>query len=212
MSMAQTFKIGVDVGGTFTDITLVGSDGTRHCAQDAVDAPGAGASRADRTRGGHATMRSAIRETVLVSSTARRSASIPSSGAIGARVGVLLTAGFEDILELGRCKMPDPFSLFASRPLPLARRNFVRGIRERIDGHGRVVIPLDVDALRTAAADLIALGAEVIAVSFLHAYRNPAHEKQARERLARCFSTLGRSRFPATSGRSRANTSARPWS
>src|SRR5690606_36543977 len=108
----------------------------------------------------------------------------------GARIGVLLTAGFEDLLELGRCKMPDPFSLFSARPLPLARRNFVRGVRERIDGNGRVVTLLDLESLRLAAQELVEAGAEVLAVLFLHAYRNPEHEHQARRYLAQAFPSL----------------------
>jgi N-methylhydantoinase A len=60
---------------------------------------------------------------------------------------VLVTKGFEDILELGRTKMPDPFSLFTMRPVPLSRKNFIRGIVERIDAKGRIVTPLDEDSL-----------------------------------------------------------------
>jgi len=189
MKSAESFKIGVDVGGTFTDITLVGSDGaiTVHKTPSTPEAP----AQAVLTGIGEA-LHAAGRQprdcvgfvhgsTIGVNTIIRRD---------GASVGLILTAGFEDILELGRCKMPDPFSLFSARPLPLARRNFVRGVRERIDGNGRIVTPLDLDGLGSAAQELVDGGARVLAILFLHAYRNPAHENQARQYLASLFPDL----------------------
>src|SRR5262249_1808489 len=105
----------------------------------------------------------------------------------GARVGVLLTKGFEDLLELGRTKMPDPFSLFTMRPVPLARKDMVRGVVERIDAKGRVVTELGEGSLLTGAKELRQAGAEILAVVFINAYRNAAHEQQARSRLREAF-------------------------
>ena len=77
----------------------------------------------------------------------------------------LVTKGFEDLLELGRTKMPDPFSLFTTRPIPLSRRNLVRGVSERIDAKGRTITRLDQVSLIAGARELLDQGAEILAVS-----------------------------------------------
>lgn len=186
MAESNTFKIGVDVGGTFTDVTLVGNDGivSTYKTPSTPSAPAAavlkGLTEAIRLSGRAPQDCSGFvhGSTIGVNTIIRRD---------GARVGMLLTRGFEDVLELARCKMPDPFSLFATRPLPLVRRNFVRGVAERVDGKGEIVKPLDRDSLLGSARELLAQGAEVLAVSFLNAYRNPAHEQQACSILRETF-------------------------
>ena len=186
MSSANSFLIGVDVGGTFTDVTIVDGKGAIivHKTPSTPSAPAHGV----LTGIEEAMLKADLRaqdcvgfvhgSTIGVNTIIRRD---------GARVGLLLSSGFEDILELARCKMPDPFSLFSSRPLPLVRRNFIRGINERINGQGVIVTALDRDTLLTAAEHLVAQGAEVLAISFLHAYRNPIHEIQARDYLRERF-------------------------
>lgn len=186
MNPSVQYKIGVDVGGTFTDVTLIAGDGS----VTSFKTPSTPNSPADAVLSG-------LRE--AISSGARRPedcAAFVHGSTIGvntiirrdgASVGLLLTRGFEDILELARCKMPDPFNLFGSRPLPLIRRNFVRGVNERIDGQGIVVKPLDLADVLSAAKELIEAGAEVLAVSFLNAYRNPEHERKAVEALKAAF-------------------------
>ncbi|MER1968625.1 hydantoinase/oxoprolinase family protein [Castellaniella sp. GW247-6E4] len=189
MNSDENFRIGVDIGGTFTDITLMDAGGALVMLKtpSTPSAPARGV-----VRGITEILQKAGRRpencldfvhgsTIGVNTIIRRD---------GACVGLLMTSGFEDILELARCKMPNPFSLFSSRPLPLIRRNFVRGIRERINGSGQVVTALDPAQLEAAARQLMEQGAEQLAISFLHAYRNPVHERQARDFLAQKFPSL----------------------
>ena len=108
----------------------------------------------------------------------------------GATVGLLVTEGFEDILELGRVKMTDVFSLDEVRRPPLVPKTFVRGVPERLDARGAVLRPLDRLRLKEAAQDLVDQGAEALAVLFLHGYRNPAHEAAAKAVLQESFPGL----------------------
>lgn len=182
MARVSSYKIGVDIGGTFTDVTVVETDGTvtSHKTPSTPRAPAEAVLRGlfevlDRAQLDPAQcMRFVHGSTIGVNTIIQRT---------GARVGVVLTKGFEDLLELGRTKMPDPFSLFTMRPVPLARKDMVRGVVERIDAKGRVVAPLDEASLVAAANDLVRHGAEVLAVIFVNAYRNPVHEQRARSRL-----------------------------
>jgi N-methylhydantoinase A len=97
----------------------------------------------------------------------------------GVRLGLFTTENFIDVLELARLKMPDPYHLLSRRPDPLVTRERVFGIHERILADGSVDLPLDPDSLRDALTRALARGAEGIVLSFLHAYRNPAHEQEA---------------------------------
>jgi N-methylhydantoinase A len=83
--------------------------------------------------------------------------------------------------------MPDPFSLFTMRPIPLARKDMVRGVVERVDAKGRVVQPIDEESLLSGAGELVKAGADVLAVVFMNAYRNAVHEQRARSRLHDAF-------------------------
>ena len=98
----------------------------------------------------------------------------------GARLGLLVTEGFRDVLELQRLRLPNPFDLDGSRPLPLIPRARVAEVRERLraDGSARHAARRGQRAGRRAR--LVAQGVEGLVVSLLHAYRNPAHERQAR--------------------------------
>src|SRR3546814_9462299 len=100
----------------------------------------------------------------------------------GARTGLLTTAGFRDVLEIGRIRTPDMFELAWEKPQPLVPRRHRLDIPERIDAEGRVVTPLDVDAVSAAAAFFKDEEGESIAVCFLHSYRNPSHELRSVER------------------------------
>jgi N-methylhydantoinase A len=94
----------------------------------------------------------------------------------GARLALVTTAGFEDVIELARLRMPEMYSLFCSRPEPLIPRDRVFGIPERMLADGSAAQALDEEALPGIVARIRAKGAEGIIVAFLHAYRNPAHE------------------------------------
>ena len=97
----------------------------------------------------------------------------------GAKLGLITTAGFRDVLEAGTEQRYDIYDLFLRYPEPLVPRHRRLEVAERIDRDGRVITALDTDGVRRAARRLRQLGAEAVAICFLHAYREPKHEMAA---------------------------------
>ena len=97
----------------------------------------------------------------------------------GARTGLITTAGFRDVVEIGRERKYTLYDLAIAKPEPLAPRELRAEVDERVSADGEVLRPLDEAGLLAAAAALAARGVESLAVVFLHAYLNPAHERRA---------------------------------
>ncbi|HXJ84953.1 MAG TPA: hydantoinase/oxoprolinase family protein [Candidatus Methylomirabilis sp.] len=181
--MAKRIRVGIDVGGTFTDFTLVDEHrdliytGKRlTTTHDPSDAIVGGLERLLQEAGTEAEqLHSLVHGTTLVANTI-----IERSGA---KVGLITTRGFRDSLEMGREIRYDLYDLALEPPRPLVSRPLRREVSERIDADGRIVLPLDRGELRQVAAELAATGVEAIAVCFMHAYRNPEHERLARQVL-----------------------------
>jgi len=155
--------VGVDTGGTFTDFILF--DGRRirtHKVLSTPDDPSRAVLQGLRDLG-------ATDAEVVHGSTVATNAFLERKGA---RLTLVTTKGFEDLLEIGRQERGALYDLMWTRPEPLIPRSRRIGVRERIDAKGRVVTPLDVAALRKVRA-------EHLAVCFLHSYANPAHERAA---------------------------------
>jgi N-methylhydantoinase A len=102
----------------------------------------------------------------------------------GATCALITTQGFRDIYEIGRVNRPESYNLFFRRHEPLIERDLRYELRERMDAQGKVLIKLDEDAVRAAAADAVRAGAQAVAILFLHSYRNPAHEQRAKAIIA----------------------------
>ena len=126
----------------------------------------------------------------------------------GARLGLLTTQGFRDLLEMGTEQRYDIYDLFLSFPEPLVPRRHRLEIGERLDRDGRVVSPLDPDEVRAAMRRLVDDGIEAVAVCFLHSYANPAHEQAVRALIERENFPVFSCRCPAKSSRSCANIRA----
>src|SRR5262245_10143103 len=188
--MERRIRIGVDVGGTFTDFVLVDEHrdiiftGKRlTTAADPSIAITAGVARllADaQTPIGE--LHSIVHGTTLVANTVIERK--------GARVGLVTTAGFRDTIEMGKEIRYDLYDLFLDRAEPLAPRHLRREVSERIDFAGKVLAQFDAAGFRAAVRALIGNGIEAIAVSFVHAYRNPEHERLARAILSEEFPDL----------------------
>lgn len=103
----------------------------------------------------------------------------------GCRLALITTQGFEDVIELARLRMPDMYSLFCARPEQLISRDLVFGVAGRILAEGEEEEALDEAAVAAAATEALARGADGIIISFLHAYRNDAHERAAKAIIAR---------------------------
>jgi N-methylhydantoinase A len=183
--------LGTDVGGTFTDLAFITESGELHCFKvpSTPSRPGAsilsGVDEIQETLklhgpGWHRTVHTH-------SSTVATNALIERKGA---RIGLLVSAGFRDIFELQRLAVPHPMRFDSRRPQPLIPRALVREIDGRLDADGEEVEPLDRAAVVQAARDLQLAGAEMAIVVFLHSYRNPVHEQAARDALAQAGVTL----------------------
>ena len=176
-------RIGCDIGGTFTDLLLVDDERqSLHAAKvpstpddfarGVLEGLDAVLERAGRAAG---------EVTFLVHSTTIGLNTLVERR--GARVGLLTTEGFRDVLEIGRASRPDEYDLFQERQAPLVPRRLRCTVRERVDHEGRELTPLDREGVRQAAARFRALGVEAVAVAFLHSYANPDHEREAAEIL-----------------------------
>ena len=126
----------------------------------------------------------------------------------GAKTGLLTTAGFRDVLEIGRERKYELYELFIEMPKPLVARPWRREATERLAPDGTVEIPLDVEPRLAEVAELVKQGVESLAVCFLHAYANPAHERAIGAAVAEHFQDLSISSLVATSRRRSANTCA----
>jgi N-methylhydantoinase A len=180
-------RLAVDIGGTFTDGVLI-EDGTdRTWAHKVLTTP------ADPSEGFidvvDVLLRAAgCRPTNLVSVT--HATTITTNTLLqrrGAKTALLTTAGFEDILEIGRQIRHALYDLQTNKPVPLVPRAWCHPIGERLDHAGRVLVPLDEGTVVAAVDRIAADGVESIAICFLHAYVNDVHEQRAaaivRERL-----------------------------
>lgn len=102
----------------------------------------------------------------------------------GARVGLITTKGFRDVLELGRGNRKEVYNYLYKGPPPLVERYLRREVAERLNAKGEVVTPIDLVELDREVDDLVAEGVGAVALVFLHAYANPSHEIAARDRIA----------------------------
>jgi N-methylhydantoinase A len=178
-------RIGIDVGGTFTDFVMADtSTGTLSYFKvpsspaDPSVAIAQGThemlerfsvSPADVDYFGHGT-------TVATNMVIERR---------GVTTGLITTGGFRDVLAIGRQTRPSLYDYSVQKPAPLVRRHRRLEIDERLEASGAVLRPLDETRLESLVRELVASGVESIAVAFLHAYRNPAHEQQARHVIER---------------------------
>jgi N-methylhydantoinase A len=167
-----TVRVGVDTGGTFTDlVTTSGSDGFSVAKTLSTPAEPARSTADALDRVG--LNQPGVVGTLVHGTTIATNALLERSGA---RVGLITTAGFTDVLEIQRGGRPDSFDLGWNRPTHLVRPRMVRGVRERVGPGGEVRVPLDESDVRHALSELRAAGVEAIAVSLLFSYSNPAHE------------------------------------
>jgi len=169
------FLIGIDVGGTFTDLTAIDEDTgqivvTKVPSRRAQEG-GAVLAGLDALGIASAAVRRVVHGTTVGTNAVleRR----------GARVAVVTTAGFRDLIEIGRTKRNIP-ALFVPtfvRPKPVVDRRHRFEVTERLEADGSVLVPLDMPSVERALDGALAADAEAIAVCLLHAYLNPAHEQ-----------------------------------
>ncbi|CAN5173812.1 hydantoinase/oxoprolinase family protein [soil metagenome] len=179
------YRIGVDIGGTFTDFCVFDEASfALHTLKvlSRPDAPGAevllGLDEIERRFGisprevSYFTHGSTVGVNSIIQGT-------------GARLCLFVTEGFRDVLELARLKIPDPYDLFSRRPPPLVPRDRVIPLRERMNADGKAEIVPNEAAIAVALAQADAACAEGIVLAFLHSYTNPDHERLVKQALNR---------------------------
>ncbi len=181
-----THTLGVDVGGTFTDIVLVGGDGrvsTRKVSSSAGDYSAAIISGIKAVLAECGIEPHNVRA-LTHATTAATNAILTRSGA---STGLITTEGFRDILEIGRLRMPRLYDLSWQKPEPLIERRHRLEVEERIGSTGQVLQPLRHDSVLAAGRKLVAEGVTSIAVCLINSYVNSEHELRARDTLQAQF-------------------------
>jgi N-methylhydantoinase A len=192
-------RLGVDVGGTFTDLVLLTPDGslvTRKVLStsgnyaEAIFAGIADVLQEASVAGGD------VKE-LIHGTTVATNAIIERRGA---RTGLVTTEGFRDLLEIGRLRLMRLYDMDQERPAPLVRRRWRFEVAERLNHHGEVIRPLDRDTAERAIAGIASENLEAVAVCLIHAYANPKHEQAVaasiRQRLPQVYLTLSSEVLP----------------
>ena len=197
------YAIGVDVGGTFTDVVVCAPDGTATVAK-------AETTPADQSEGVLEGLRLAAVQiglslpALLAATTRMVHGTTVATNALlegkGARVGMLTTAGHRDIIEMREGLKPDRYDLRVPPPAPMVPRALRLPVHERMRADGAVETALDEASLHAALDTLAAAGVQSVAICFLHAWRNPAHERRAdevaRQRLPNAYITASSDVLP----------------
>jgi N-methylhydantoinase A len=185
------YRIGFDVGGTFTDFTLHDTaDGTlRH-----FKVPSTPADPSEAIETGLRSLLTEPRISPAEVGFIGHGTTVATNMVIerrGVPTGLITTRGFRDVLEIGRQVRPHLYDYTVRTPVPLVPRECRLEVAERIDAAGTVLVPLNEDAVTRAADALAAHGVQAIAICFLHSYLNPAHERRAaaivRQRLPHVY-------------------------
>lgn len=175
----MTARLGVDIGGTFTDGVIFDPETSEVVIEKVLTTPD------DLSTGflavfDHLVDRAGVSPAdvheVMHASTVATNALLERKGA---SVGLLVTKGFRDVLEIGRQVRSELYDFFTSKPEPLCPRARVFEVTERLDHRGDVVVPIDLEDVRRAAEAMRDAGVDSVAICFLHSYRNRLHESEA---------------------------------
>ncbi len=173
-------RVGIDVGGTFTDFVSFNEDTgeishlkvlttPREPVKGIMNALSQGVDDLSRT------------SVLIHASTLGTNMFLGQKGLEPPKTALITNRGFRDIIEIGRQNRPELYNLFFQRPRPLVPRNLRVGVKSRINAEGEVVEELDEDEIREWAEKLCSDNVRVFAISFLHSYRNPVHELRTLE-------------------------------
>jgi len=169
--------LGIDIGGTFTDIVCLGTDGSvivRKVSSTVDDYSRSIAEILPEISRKHSLDLSQVKE-VTHGTTVATNAILQRSGA---KTGLITTKGFRDVLELRRIRMPELYNWFWDKPPDLAERPNRQEVTERIDSRGQVLVPLSREDVEKAVDKLVANGVQSVAVCLLNSYASPRHEQE----------------------------------
>ena len=188
--MSAPLSLGIDIGGTFTDVVIHDPrDGRAVIWKESTtpDDPSRGALEGTRRVLEKAGAKPEQIGRVVHATTLFTNALIERKGA---KTGLLTTAGFRDVLEIARERKYELYDLFIEMPKPLVPRPWRREAMERLAADGSVEKKLDVNAALAEVAELVEQGVESLAICFLHSYANPAHERAIGAAVAERFQNL----------------------
>ncbi|HKZ91097.1 MAG TPA: hydantoinase/oxoprolinase N-terminal domain-containing protein, partial [Candidatus Limnocylindrales bacterium] len=169
------WRVGIDTGGTYTDLVAIRGD-ERRISKVPSTPPGYDEGVIDAITA--AGIPPGEIELLAHGTTVATNAIITGNGAPSA---LLTTAGFRDVLQLGRHNRGEPFDILWDPPAPLVPRRHRYEVRERLDWSGGVVQPIDEGSVREAVRAAASKGIRAFAICFLHSYMNPVHEERAHE-------------------------------
>jgi len=185
MSKTNKFRLGFDIGGTFTDFVMVnqktGVTFLHKCLTTPQD-PSIAVSNGMKSLLKSAGINGNEIEIAIHGTTLITNALIERKGA---RTGMITTSGFRDILEMGTEVRYDIYDLFLEKPEPLVPRKWRYEVGERLDNNGNIIKPLDVNSIRKVIHELYNQKLESLAIVFLHSFRNPEHELKTRSILTK---------------------------
>jgi N-methylhydantoinase A len=180
-----SYRLGCDIGGTFTDFVLVEDESGEIMVNKCLTTP------QDPSEAVEQGIRELLQrgvnfiphlKEIIHGTTLVINAIIERKGA---KTGLITTKGFKDVLELGRELRYDPYDIFAEYPEPLVPRYLRKEVTERIASDGRVILPLDEMELRERLDELLKEGIQSLAVCFLNSFVNPIHEFKVKEIVTR---------------------------
>jgi len=181
-------RLAIDIGGTFTDLALLADDG-RYSAKvlTTSQAPEEGVLAGIDLLLRQAELTAEDIGLVIHGTTLATNAIIERKGA---KTALIVTEGFRDSIEMAFENRFEQYDIFMDKPAPLVPRDLRLGVRERLDGRGTVLVPLDEEAVRALAPGLERAGIEAVAIGFMHAYLDGRHERRTREILSDLLPTV----------------------
>lgn len=180
----KRYRTGIDVGGTFTDLVLINDETGERAVGKILTTPEDPSDAVEKGLVdllGRENVESSQLRTIVHGTTLVTNALIERRGA---RTALLTTEGFRDAIAIGTEHRYDMYDIFLEKPEPLVPRSLRYGVRERMLDDGSVMLELDEEQVRSIVEELGERGIEAVAVSFLHSFRNPAHERRVAEILA----------------------------
>src|SRR3954454_5067312 len=182
--MAGRFRVGIDIGGTFTDIVVLAEDGERHLKK----VPSSADDYALAIIEGLAALLTEIGAEPDAIAELLHGTTVASNAILehkGARTGLISTRGFRDMLEVRNLRMPRLYDMSWTKPPPLVERRLRVEVDERVNAQGGIDRPLDEESVDRAVRFLLGESVEAIAICLLHSYLNPEHEIRVKQIAAR---------------------------
>jgi N-methylhydantoinase A len=189
LNSSRTLRIGIDVGGTFTDAAIWDHTTSKLLFSKVPSTPptfadgviAAGLEALSQMDASFAQVEHLVHSSTVAANVVAEKK--------GARVGLITTAGFRDVLEIQRTRRDRLYDLNYDKPVPLVPRDLRLEVPERVDAEGNILVPLDEGAVRKAVETLRDAGCEAIAVVFLFSFLNPSHELRVAEIIRDIFPT-----------------------